>query len=78
MGLLRELSAQIVTLENSFYSSLPNSCLVLKLYENSNDSYFKALSYSFSCSDYDLLITITINIPLLDAEAKNFLIFIKI
>ena len=36
----------------------------------------KLVSYNFSCIDYDLLITI--NIPLLDAEAKNFFTFIKI
>lgn len=74
----RRASLLLSFLLNSFYSSLPNSCLILKLHENSNHSYFKAVYYNFSCSDYDVLITITINIPLLDAEAKNFLIFIKI
>ena len=38
----------------------------------------KLVSYNLSCIDYDLLITITIIIPLLDAEAKNFFTFIKI
>ena len=38
----------------------------------------KLVSYNFSHSDYDLLITNTIKIPLLNAEVKNFFIFIKI
>ena len=31
----------------------------------------KLVFYNFSCSDYDLLITVTIIIPLLDAQVKN-------
>ena len=38
----------------------------------------KLVSYNFSYIDYDLLITVTIIIPLLDAEVKNLFIFIKI
>ena len=38
----------------------------------------KLVSYNLSCIDYDLLITITIIIPLLDAEVKHLFIFIKI
>ena len=66
-------------LVNNFYSSLPKFLVsFLNYMKVVIIVILKLVSYNFSHSDYDLLITITIKIPLLNAEVKTFFIFIKI
>ena len=65
-------------LVNIFYNSLPKFLVsFLNYMKRVIIVILKLVSYNFSCSDYDLLITVTIIIPLLDAEVKNLFIFIK-
>ena len=73
----RSASLLFSFLVNIFYSSLPKFLVsFLNYMKRVIIVILKLVSYTLSCNDYDLLITI--NIPLLDAEAKNFFTFIKI
>ena len=75
----RSASLLFSFLVNIFYSSLPKFLVsFLNYMKVVIIVILKLVSYNFSHSDYDLLITITIKIPLLNAEVKNFFIFIKI
>ena len=75
----RSASLLFSFLVNNFYSSLPKFLVsFLNYMKVVIIVILKLVSYNFSHSDYDLLITITIKIPLLNAEVKNFFIFIKI
>ena len=75
----RSASLLFSFLVNIFYSSLPKFLVsFLNYMKIVIIVILKLVSYNLSCIDYDLLITITIIIPLLDAEVKHLFIFIKI
>ena len=79
LQLFRSASFLFSFLVNIFYSSLPKFLVsFLNYMKVVIIVILKLVSYNLSCIDYDLLITITIIIPLLDAEVKHLFIFIKI